>query len=214
MKICTTFLTVTATVFLTVAANATICSIPQQATSATAHYIPNESQIGGGLVIELPPDPSARQQHLLQVAYQTAKRDGHSYPQILQGIIMQESKAGTMKKYKVAGNEFGLKPNKRYYGVAQLKLAAAHDVLKKFPSLWADFNFQTKTDEEVIAKLIENDEFNIAVASKYLLILRSYGFTTPHALAIAYNRGPGGAKNAGPVTNYSRGVMEYIAKLK
>ena len=180
-----------------------VISIPRDATTK-----------GGGFAMEVPKDLSSRQTRILAMAYEIAKRDGHRYPQLLQGIVLQESKAGAMSSYKVAGQETGLGPNQRYYGVAQIKLAAARDVLDRYPTLKKEFSFQTQTDEEIIAKLIENDRFNLSVASKYLLILRSYGYDTIGQLALAYNQGPGGARNFDSGTNeYSVKVMRHIQGL-
>lgn len=198
-----------------------LCYIATHATDAmliknptSIITVPIDSTIkGGGFNIELPANLTEKQQRVLSIAYAVAEKDGHQYPQLLQGIILQESKAGGMKSYKVAGQEFGLKPNLRYYGVAQLKLVAARDVLAKWPELWDDFNFQSKTDEEVIAKLIENEEFNIAIASKYLLILQKQGFKNPNALATAYNRGATGARRVDDVNTYSDGVNKHIAAI-
>ena len=170
---------------------------------------------GGGVTFKLPKKLTSRQAELLALAYDVAKGDGHRYPQLLQGIILQETLAGEYHSYKVAGHELGLKTNQRYYGVAQIKLAAARDVLSSFPRLVEEFDFHTMTDEEVIAKLIENDHFNLAVASKYLLILKRYGYDTIKELALAYNQGPGGAKAHDPETfHYSVKVMKYIQELK
>ena len=209
MKLSNFLLSIVAVFTLGAALSASVLVVSNQSTSVT--YIPAaENSVGGGMTVELPPQPTSRQAQMLALAYEIAKKDGHEHPQLLQGIILQESKAGGMAKYRVAGQEFGLGPNERYYGVGQIKLSAARDVLKRHPYMWEDFDFHTSTDEEVIAKLIENDRFNITVASRYLLILRQYGFRTPQELAIAYNRGPGGARHAGPSTEYSRAVMNHI----
>jgi hypothetical protein len=56
--------------------------------------------------------------------------------------------------------------------------------------------------------------FNLSVASKYLLILNTLGYTTIKQLSLAYNQGPGGAKNHDANTHYyPRGVMAYVQKL-
>src|SRR5271167_845887 len=169
---------------------------------------------GSGYEVIYPEHPTHRQSELLGLAYDIAKRDGHKYPQLLQGIILQETKAGTLPRYKVIGQEFGLKPNERYYGVSQLKLAAAWEVLHRYPELWEKFTFNTHTDEEIISKLINDDHFNLAVASKYLLILRSRGYETMQELAVAYNKGAGGARKTNPKTDpYSLGVMAHIQQV-
>jgi hypothetical protein len=173
-----------------------------------------EGMTGGGFSMKLPSSLTHKQAELLAMAYDIAKHDGHKYPQLLQGIILQESKAGDLASYKVAGQEFGLKPNERYYGVAQIKLIAAREVLGRYPGMKDEFEFHTSTDEEVIAKLIENDRFNISIASKYLLVLKSMGYDTMKQLALAYNQGAGGARSKDADTNpYSRGVMAQIQSL-
>lgn len=170
---------------------------------------------GGGWAVEVPRDISSRQAWLLAMADEIARRDGLQPPQLLQGIILQETLAGGLRSYKVAGHELGLKPNDRYYGVAQLKLSAARDVLRRNPALWEEFNFQTRTDEEIIAKLIEDDRFNLTVASRYLLILRDvYGYNTTRQLALAYNQGPTGARQLrGAQHPYPKKVMRHLQRL-
>lgn len=214
MKLSNLVLSLVATFMLGLAVGSTDFVLSKQPTAAI--NIPVSDNVkGSGLVVPLPANLTPKQKHILTLAYQTAAADGHKYPQLLQGIILQETKAGGMKSYKVAGNEFGLKPNARYYGVAQLKLSATRDVLAKWPELWDDFEFQGKTDEEVIAKLIENERFNIAVASKYILILKSRGYTNPAAIAAAYNKGPTGARRINTAEdNYSKAVNKHIKNLQ
>lgn len=164
--------------------------------------------------VRLPSELTRDQAEVLSMAYSIAKKDGHKYPQLLQGIVMQESNAGAARSYKVAGQEFGLKTNDRYYGVSQIKLVAAKEVLHRYPELRKDFNFHTKEDEEIVAKLIEDNKFNISVASKYLLVLKSLGYDTIKHLALAYNQGPSGAKNHNADTHhYPKGVINNIQKI-
>lgn len=164
--------------------------------------------------VKLPTELTREQAEVLSLAYSIAKKDGHKFPQLLQGIVMQESNAGAARSYKVAGQEFGLKTNERYYGVSQIKLVAAKEVLSRYPELRKDFNFHTKEDEEIVAKLIEDNRFNISVASKYLLVLKSLGYDTIKHLALAYNQGPSGAKNHDAETHhYPKGVINNIQKI-
>lgn len=158
--------------------------------------------------------PTIDQEHLLAVAYSIAQSDGIE-PRLLQGIMLQETLAGALPSYKVAGQEAGLKTNQRYYGVMQVKLDAAKDVLKRYSSLWSEYGFHTHMDEEIIAKLIENDTFNIAIASKYLLILRDrHGYKTTRAMAVAYNKGPGGAAGVNMASDpYAVGVVRHMRLL-
>jgi hypothetical protein len=214
MKWSNSALAVVAAFFVALAAFAakpTIITKPTAVISVTTE----SGTIGGGFSMNLPKNLTARQAEVLSLAYSIAKKDGHKQPQLLQGIVMQESHAGQLGQYKVAGQEFGLRINERYYGVAQIKLGATRDVLSRYPHLLKQFNFQTNTDEEVIAKLIENDAFNLTIASKYLLILQRYGFDTIRELALAYNQGPGGAKSKDSETfHYSNGVMKHIQTLQ
>ena len=162
-------------------------------------------------VVPMPAHPTNHQTMLLAIAYQTAKADGLAHPQLLQGIILQESHAGELPAYKVG--DVQLPPNRRSYGVSQIKLETARGVLKRYPDMWVQFSFQTHTDEEIIAKLIDNDEFNIAVASKYALILQTMGYKGS-GIAVAYNKGPGGAQGVDVHTDaYATGVAHHMSTL-
>jgi hypothetical protein len=173
-------------------------------TNGTA-VISTKTQVKGGnkYSLVLPSNLTTKQGELLAYAYTVAKADGHKFPEYYQGLIYQESKAGGMKGYEVAGQEFGLKPMERYYGVPQLKLSAAKDVLKRFPVLGI-----FRTDEEIIAKLITDDRWSIRIGSKYLLML-SLG-KTPEQSLVAYNRGASGALGIDPSTNhYANSITNY-----
>jgi hypothetical protein len=148
-------------------------------------------------------------QKLLAMAYEVAVADGHHHPELLQGIIMQESRAGDSHLlHRSARSAKG--PN---YGVAQVQLKTAREVLKRNPDLWSRFNFSSKSDREIVAKLVENDRFNVTIASRYLLIIKGLGFKTMSQMAVAYNLGPGGAKKAGASTPYSRSVLRHVNQL-
>ena len=172
-----------------------------------------EKQMGGNeLTFSLPSSLTEKQHHLLDFAYSIAKKVGLKSPEIAQGIIFQESKAGGMDSYKVAGQEFGLKTNERYYGVGQIKLPATKAVLQKFPYLWDKYDFHTRTDEEIIANLIMNDLFNVEVATLYLKILSSdFGYEGDR-LTAAYNKGPGGVRSVSDPSslNYVVQVHNHI----
>lgn len=152
----------------------------------------------------LPANLTSHQGELLTYAYQVAKADGQRHPEYYEGLIYQESKAGGMKNYKVAGQEFGLKTMERYYGVPQLKLSAVKDVLKKYPSLG-----MFSTDEEIVAKLIYDDHWAIRVGSKYLLMVGEG--RTPEGALVAYNKGEGGARGVDPSTNpYAQNILKHV----
>lgn len=164
---------------------------------------------GVEVAMVLPDNTTTRQQKLLNFAYDIAKADGYKKPQWLQGIIMQESKAGGMREYRVAGLQN--KVGDRYFGVSQIKLAAAKDVMGKHPELWK--HLDTKTDEELQARLVLDDEFNIRVASKYALMMginqnASRGIT-------AYNQGAAGAVGIDSSTHhYNIGVERHVKNVQ
>jgi soluble lytic murein transglycosylase-like protein len=121
---------------------------------------------------------------------------------------MQESRACNIKHYRVAGltNRVG----DRYFGALQIKLATAKDVLKHYPELLSYLD--TSTDEEIQAKLILDDEWNIRVGSKYLLML---GINEKPDIAItAYNQGMFGARSKNSDTfHYTTSVKKYYKEL-
>lgn len=135
----------------------------------------------------LPNNLTSRQHELLNFAYKVAKADGIKHPEYLQGLILQESLAGGIKDFRVAGDR--VNKQNQYFGIGQIKLAAAIDVMKSFPQMWD--HLATRTHEELQARLILDDHFNIRVASKYLLLM---GVNKASEFALtAYNRGIGGA---------------------
>ena len=166
-------------------------------------------KVGGQAATLLPANLSTEQGRLLTKAYEIAKADGHKNPEIVQAILLQETQAGGMKSYRVAnaGPE-------AYFGPMQIKLAAARDVLSKWPDLFLKYKFHTRSDDEIKANLILNDRFNIEVASKYLLVLqRQYGFQGQE-LMNAYNRGPGGVKSVDSDYHYAREASAKLAAYK
>lgn len=180
-----------------------------QGTSVIAMKTVDGKQGGKPYTVLLPNDLTKRQHELLSFAYDVAVRDGHKHPEYVQGIIMQESKAGKMSEWRVANIT---QPTNMYFGLGQIKLVAAKDVMAKFPELWKFLN--TKTDQELQARLIVDDEFNIRVTSKYALMMGVN--ENPNFAITAYNQGKGGAlniENPGAF-DYTRKVKEQAAKMK
>jgi len=165
----------------------------------------NKTNGGKAYSVLLPNNLTARQHELLSFAYSVAKDDGYKNPEYLQGLILQESGAGGVSGYRVAGDP--VKKENQYYGIGQIKTAAALDVLKNFPDMWG--YLQTRTVEELQAKLILDDHFNIRIASKYLLMM---GVNKSASFALtAYNRGIGGAQNIIDHANfeYTKSVVNF-----
>lgn len=177
----------------------------------TAHKSSSLISLGNSY-LKMPEHFSKKQVEALQMAIEIAIKDGHSNPQLLQGIILQETNAGELNSFNVAGQEFGLRPNERYYGIAQIKLAAAKDVLKYYPGIKNEFNMQSLTDEEIIANLILNTKYNLTVASKYLKVLKTVYNVPENMLAAAYNQGAGGKDNERALA-YSQKVKNHIRNI-
>lgn len=153
----------------------------------TPSAVVGEKSGADAIAVLLPPEMSSSQAKLMKAAYNIAKADGHQDPEIVQAVLLQETQAGAMDKYVVANPG----PD-AYYGLMQIKLSAARDVLNHWPGLFSKYKFQTRTDDEIRANLILNQRFNIEVGSKYLKLLQTkYGFRGTKLLN-AYNRGPGG----------------------
>lgn len=152
------------------------------------------------------PNVSTQQANLLVLAHQIAEKDGHKEPKLLQGLLMQETRAGADPNYKRALN--------RCYGVLQLKIAAAQDVLKAYPELATKYNIDIRNHGAIKKKLIHDDEFNLMMGSRYLLILRTYGYSTMKQMALAWNQGAGGAKRFNADTfPYVKGVVKHVKTL-
>lgn len=179
--------------------------IPQPvATSVIAEK--GDHLLGGKVATRLPASLTDDQHRLLNLAYELGKQNGFKNPEIVQAVLLQESHAGGLDRFRVAnpGPE-------AYYGPMQIKLAAARDVLKEWPRMFDDYKFHTRTDDEIKANLILNDRFNIEVGTRYLKILKTrYGFSGRELLN-AYNRGPGGVKAVDDSFHYAISAERKLA---
>ena len=125
------------------------------------------------------------QVNLLKLAYDIGSQDGgEQHASLLQSTLLQETIAGQLGRVGHRTAPVG----KRSYGVMQVKVSAASDVLDDHPQLGLP-----PTEEELIVRLMTDDEFNIRVASKYLLYLRDKTSSEAAAL-VAYNMGLRGSK--------------------
>lgn len=136
---------------------------------------------------------------LATYAYQVAMSDGHKHPKLLVGVIKVESDAGRHSSYRVVKSG-----SSTFYGVGQLTLQAAKEVMRRFPDMWAIFS--TRTDDELKARLILDDKFNVQVTSKYLLLMGVN--KNPEKGVAAYNVGLGGVEQIDYLTH------EYTLKVK
>jgi hypothetical protein len=171
---------------------------------------PELGRTGSNQIAEvLPTNMTNDQYRLLNMAYAVGKENELKNPEIMQAILLQETKAGGMSKYKVANPG----PD-AYFGPMQIKLVAARAVLSRWPSMYDKFGFHTRTDDEVKANLILNERFNLDIAAKYLVILKKeYGFSG-RELMNAYNRGPAGVKHVDDDFHYAIGAEKKLAAWK
>lgn len=150
---------------------------------------------------------SKKQIDVLTKAYNIAESDGHSNPKLLQGIALKESKAGAYLSSKAK------QQHKPQFGVAQVKVVAARAVFEYWPALWKTFGFKTKSDSEIKQRLINDDYFNLSIASKYLKMLRAkYNISSDKTLLAIYNQGPSGLKHrARQAVRYAAHVIKLAA---
>jgi len=117
---------------------------------------------------------------LLKSAYYYGNIDG--WPETVQAILLQESLLGISWSQYIIGdidNSFG----RRSYGRMQIQLATAHFIIE-----WYRLE-RYVTEEELIARLIVDNEYNIILGSLYFKYLYKR-FNNWDAAVVAYNRGP------------------------
>ncbi len=132
------------------------------------------------------------QRKLMTMAFHIGQDVG--FPETIQSLLLQETMAGA---YGDRIGDTNLRIGKRSYGVMQMKVATAKKVLKKYPKLIAKYFPTRKTlkrvrDEELIIRLIQDDEFNIRLAALNFDIHRKRSKSWAQAV-VAYNTGQGTA---------------------
>ncbi len=131
------------------------------------------------------------QTKLMATAYELGMEYTYETREVVEGILLQESAAGTVDRIGGKHLPVGL----RYYGVMQMKVAAVQDVLATHPK-FCDLFFQKPygkiAPEEIIAKLITDDPFTIRMAYAYYNKYRKRSTDVYQAITM-YNQGPGGA---------------------
>jgi hypothetical protein len=137
---------------------------------------------------------------LLGMAYTIGYKDGgEAHARLVQGVLLQETIAGLLGRLGHLSAPLG----KRSYGVMQVKVVAAHDVLRHHPELG-----KFHTDDQLITRLITDDEFNIRVASAYLKFLRRNKGSDQQAL-VAYNIGLNAARRVMDAADF-----KYVQKVE
>lgn len=148
------------------------------------------------------------QMNLLQLAYEVGFEDGgHKHAELVQAILLQETIAGLLGRMGHMTAPIG----KRSYGVMQVKVTATRDVLNEY-SEFGEF----RADEEIIARMLSDDEFNIRIASKFLLQLSAKVKTMDRAL-VAYNVGLGGSTGVSEPRQFkyvvaARGYLQEVVR--
>lgn len=149
---------------------------------------------------------SPEQLELLRMAYAIGYDDGgEAHAKLVQAVLLQETIAGQLGRLGHLSAPFG----KRSYGVMQVKVVAARDVLRHKPQ-YGSFH----TDEQLITRLITDDEFNIRVASAYLKFLRRH-MGSDHQALVAYNIGLNKARDVMDAADfkYVQNVERYLAEV-
>ena len=132
------------------------------------------------------------QRKLMTIAFLIGKEVG--FPETIQSLLLQETHAGAF------GDRIGdinLPIGKRSYGVMQMKVATARKVLRAYPNLVPNYfpnrkSYKRVRDEEIIIKLIQDDEFNIRLATLNFAIHRKKSKSWAQSV-VAYNTGQGAA---------------------
>jgi hypothetical protein len=142
------------------------------------------------------------QRKLLEMAYYIGKEIG--FPETIQSVLLQETFAGA---YGDRIGDTNLPVGKRSYGVMQMKIATARKVLRAYPKLVEKYFTARKTlkkvrDEELIIKLIQDDEFNIRLAALNFAMHRKASKSWSQAV-VAYNEGQGAANK---IKNYKQHI--------
>lgn len=201
-------LSVVAAIFVGAGIKGYTTLVPQPVYNSVIAEKPTK-QIGNQAAVLLPAKMTEKQHRLINLAHEIAVQNGFKNPEIIQAIMLQESLAGGISSYRVAN------PGPQaYFGPMQIKLAAAKDVLNRWPQLFTMYGFHTRTDDEIKANLILNERFNIDVATRYVIILKNqYGFRGRQLLN-AYNRGPGGVHSVDENFHYAIGAERKLAQIK
>ena len=98
-------------------------------------------------------------------------------------INIERSKAGGYPGHEVAGDEYGLKVGKRYYGIGQIKVAAARDVFRRFPTEFQ--KYKAMTADEIYFGKPYSDLVNTDKLKQYVNDLKVKMYTENDAEYIA-----------------------------
>lgn len=132
----------------------------------------------------------------------------NEYPETIQGILLQESKAG---KLRTTGSGYFDDWRNDYYGVMQIKFTTAKWIIRK------TFDYDMYGDVQLLLLLINNNKFNIQIGTIYFkYLMKSFDGNWKKAV-LAYNVGPGKVRECGlnyDPNKYVNGVNNHIKTLR
>ncbi len=148
--------------------------------------------------------PSADE--IYRIAYAEGLKIG--YPETMVAIAYQETRGGRYKfsPQGVVGDRFARFGN-RSYGVMQVKIPAAREVLRRHPAIGT-----FPTDEHLLVALLTDHVFNIRVATLYFQMQLEH-FRHWRTALVAYSAGPHNAKRGRDPQNYADRIVQTIAQV-
>lgn len=156
------------------------------------------------VVVSAPKKPKVSKRNTytqtLITAYNTATSLGVP-PLIVQGILLQESTAGTAKSLV----------NGKNYGVMQVSVEAARSVFNRYPRVASKYLGSTRASyDRVRDLLLRNHEASIVIACLHLTIYKNILHDWRSAVA-AYNMGIGNALKSTTLedNSYANSVYNY-----
>ncbi|BAU58304.1 transglycosylase SLT domain-containing protein [Halorhodospira halochloris] len=144
------------------------------------------------------------EEQLMRQAYELGKP--HDLGMAMMGVLVQETRMGRFGPVGDRRHGFG----KRSYGVMQLKLHTAKDVIS---FICPELDEGLSTDEEIIAKLLYDHHWNMQVAACYLAHLQNQGLSWRETL-IAYNEGLRGSRRFGYGHPYAQSIADHVSEGK
>ena len=161
------------------------------------------------LMLLLPPSawpaPGMSQDEIYRIAYEEGLKVGH--PETMVAIAFLETRGGAYKStpHGVVGDGFA-RFGQRSYGVMQIRLQTAREVLRRNPQLGT-----FPTDEHLLVALLTDSVFNIRVAALYFQMQIKH-FRHWRTALVAYGAGPQNAKIGRDPLNYADQIAKAITR--
>lgn len=149
--------------------------------------------------------PGMSPEDIYRIAYEEGLKVGH--PETLVAIAFLETRGGSYQAtpHGVVGDGFA-RFGRRAYGVMQIRIQTAREVLKRNPELGI-----FPTDEHLLVALLTDSVFNIRVAALYFQMqIKRFGHW--RSALVAYGAGPQNAKIGRDPLNYADQIAEAITR--